>query len=196
MERFACRVLTEVIFTRRSYWKAAGIPARFVPDSALKWFGPSAWPSDHPGVEIRSPETDTEFELYYDLRWRVLRAPWGRPRGSERDALDASATHIAGYDEAKRLVAIGRLHAVEAGVGQVRYMAVEEAMRGRGLGQAVLDELERLAKWHGMKAIILDAREAAEGFYLRNGYVATGDGHTLFGEVRHTKMEKLLTGSA
>ncbi len=147
-------------------------------------------------MEIRSPETDTEFERYYDLRWRVLRAPWGRPRGSERDTLDASASHVAGYDEAKRLVAIGRLHAVEAGVGQVRYMAVEEATRGQGLGQAVLDELERLAKRLGMKAVILDAREAAEGFYLRNGYVATGDGHTLFGEVRHTKMEKLMTGSA
>ena len=69
-------------------------------------------------------------------------------------------------------------------------------MRGRGLGQAVLDEIERLAKQQGMRTIVLDAREEVAGFYLRNGYVATGDGHTLFGEVRHTKMEKSLTGSA
>ena len=33
-------------------------------------------------------------------------------------------------------------------------------------------------------------------YQLRNGYVATCNGHTLFGEVRHTKMEKSLTGSA
>jgi len=72
----------------------------------------------------------------------------------------------------------------------VRYMAVEEPLRGRGLGQAVLDELERLAKRQGMSVIVLDAREAVVGFYRRNGYEAVGDGHVLFGEVRHRKMRK------
>ena len=147
-------------------------------------------------MEVRSPETETEFRVYYDLRWRVLREPWGQPLGSERDEHDVTATHVAGYDEAKRLVCVGRLHAVGTDVGQVRYMAVKESLRGRGLGQAVLDEIERLAKQQGMRTIVLDAREEVAGFYLRNGYVATGDGHTLFGEVRHTKMEKSLTGSA
>jgi|TARA_B100001971_G_scaffold38654_1_gene33718 ribosomal protein S18 acetylase RimI-like enzyme len=147
-------------------------------------------------VEIRSPETDTEFEAYYDLRWRVLRQPWGQSPGSERDELDDDATHVAGYDEVKGLVCVGRLHAVETGVGQVRYMAVEEPLRGRGLGQAVLDELERLAKRQGMSVIVLDAREAAVGFYRRNGYEAVDEGHVLFGEVRHSKMRKRLDGSA
>ena len=147
-------------------------------------------------MEVRSPETETEFRAYYDLRWRVLREPWGQPLGSERDEHDVTATHVAGYDEAKRLVCVGRLHAVGTDVGQVRYMAVKESLRGRGLGQAVLDEIERLAKQQGMRTMVLDAREEVAGFYLRNGYVATGDGHTLFGEVRHTKMEKSLTGSA
>jgi len=141
-------------------------------------------------VEIRSPESESEFVAYYELRWRVLRKPWGQPSGSERDELDAAATHVAGYDEAKRLVCVGRLHAVETGVGQVRYMAVEEPMRGRGLGQAVLDELERLAKRQGMTAIRLDARESAVGFYQRNGYATEGEGHTLFGDVHHSKMRK------
>ena len=147
-------------------------------------------------MEIRSPETDTEFEAYYDLRWRVLRQPWGQSPGSERDELDDDATHVAGYDEVKGLVCVGRLHAVETGVGQVRYMAVEESLRGRGLGQAVLNELERLGKRQGMSVIVLDAREAAVGFYRRNGYEAVDEGHVLFGEVRHSKMRKRLDGSA
>ncbi|HJN83333.1 MAG: GNAT family N-acetyltransferase [Verrucomicrobiota bacterium] len=147
-------------------------------------------------MEIRSPETDTEFEAYYDLRWRVLRQPWGQSPGSERDELDDDATHVAGYDEVKGLVCVGRLHAVETGVGQVRYMAVEEPLRGRGLGQAVLNELERLGKRQGMSVIVLDAREAAVGFYRRNGYEAVDEGHVLFGEVRHSKMRKRLDGSA
>ena len=127
---------------------------------------------------------------YYELRWRVLRMPWGQPSGSERDELDAAATHVAGFDEVKRLVCVGRLHAVETGVGQVRYMAVEESLRGLGLGQAVLDELERLAKRQGISEIVLDARESAVGFYRRNGYEAVGEGHVLFDEVRHSKMKK------
>ena len=127
---------------------------------------------------------------YYELRWRVLRKPWGQPFGSERDELDDAATHVAGYDEVKRLVCVGRLHTVETGVGQVRYMAVEESLRGLGLGHAVLDELERLAKRQGISVIVLDARESAVGFYRRNGYEAVGDGHVLFDEVRHSKMKK------
>ena len=127
---------------------------------------------------------------YYELRWRVLRMPWGQPSGSERDELDAAATHVAGFDEVKRLVCVGRLHAVETGVGQFRYMAVEESLRGLGLGQAVLDELERLAKRQGISVIVLDARESAVGFYRRNGYEAVGEGHVLFDEVRHSKMKK------
>ena len=63
-------------------------------------------------MEVRSPETESEFRVYYDLRWRVLREPWGQPLGSERDEHDVTATHVAGYDEAKRIVCVGRLHAV------------------------------------------------------------------------------------
>ena len=47
-----------------------------------------------------------------------------------------------------------------------------------------------------MSVIILDAREAAVGGYRRNGYEALGEGHVLFGEVRHSKMRKRLDGSA
>ena len=141
-------------------------------------------------MEIRSPKSESEFVAYYELRWRVLRMPWGQPSGSERDELDAAATHVAGFDEVKRLVCVGRLHAVETGVGQFRYMAVEESLRGLGLGQAVLDKLERLAKRQGISVIVLDARESAVGFYRRNGYEAVGEGHVLFDEVRHSKMKK------
>ena len=57
----------------------------------------------------------------------------------------------------------------------------------------MLDELEHLAWQLGMTTVFLDARESAVGFYLRNGYAIVGDGHTLFGEVHHSKMRKQLT---
>ena len=89
---------------------------------------------------------------------------------------------------------MGRLQQVEAALGQVRYMAVEPDCRSRGVGQAMLVELERLARRQGMTAIVLDAREPAVAFYLKNGYEVTGDSYLLFGEISHSKMEKKING--
>ena len=137
-------------------------------------------------MEIRAPQTDAEFEAYFELRWRILRKPWGEARGMEVDELEDTTTHVAAFDEASRLVGVGRLQHVEAALGQVRYMAVEPECRSRGVGQAMLFELERLAKRQGMTAIVLDAREHAVRFYLKNGYVVTGDSYLLFGERSRT----------
>ncbi|MEJ2362384.1 MAG: thioesterase, partial [Gammaproteobacteria bacterium] len=38
----------------------------------------------------KSPQTKQEWQAYFDLRWRILRAPWQQARGSERDDLEAS----------------------------------------------------------------------------------------------------------
>ena len=147
-------------------------------------------------VEIRAPKTDSEFEAYFELRWRILRKPWGELRGTEVDELEDAATHVAAFDEVRRLVGVGRLQYVKDALGQVRYMAVEPDCRSQGVGQAMLNELERLAKRQGMTAIVLDAREHAVRFYLKSGYVVTGDSYLLFGEIPHSKMEKKLNGSA
>ncbi len=56
-------------------------------------------------------------------------------------------------------------------------------------------KIERLAKRQGMSVSVLDAREAAVGFYLRNGYEAVGEGPVLFGEVRPSKIRKKISVS-
>ena len=50
------------------------------------------------------PQTDAEFEAYFELRWRILRKPWGEARGTEVDELEDTTTHVAAFDEANRLV--------------------------------------------------------------------------------------------
>ena len=39
---------------------------------------------------LRSPESPDQWDAYFDLRWRILREPWGQARESERDSLDDS----------------------------------------------------------------------------------------------------------
>ena len=158
--------------------------------------GRSVGAGDSLYVDIRSPHNDIEFEAYYELRWRVLRKPWGEARGTEYDEYDRTATHIAAFNDSKNLVGVGRLQLVEGTLGQVRYMAVEPVFRKQGVGQLILLELEKQAKKQGMTDIFLDAREHAVGFYLHNGYEVTGCSYLLFGEIPHSKMEKQLEGSA
>jgi len=43
---------------------------------------------------LQSPRSPSEWDTYFDLRWRILRQPWGQPRGSERDSEDDSAFHL------------------------------------------------------------------------------------------------------
>src|SRR5437660_4239167 len=86
-----------------------------------------------PNILPRSPASPAEWEAYFDLRWRILRRPWDQPRGSERDPLDDSAFHllITGDDNARAL-ACGRLHLNSPSEAQIRYMAVDENVQGRG----------------------------------------------------------------
>src|SRR5689334_12615347 len=90
------------------------------------------------------------------------------PREEELDELDASAVHCVGYD-AGDPVAAGRL-VVADGYGKIGRMAVLPSHRGRGIGRAVLDELEREALCRGLPLAKLSAQLSAAGFYDRAGY--------------------------
>jgi predicted GNAT family N-acyltransferase len=143
-------------------------------------------------LQIGKPETPEQFDKYFDLRWRILRAPWDRLRGSEMDEFDETADHVTAMDEDGRLLGIGRLHMNNAQVAQIRYMATEEFCRGFGIGRALIGRLEEIARERGAERIVLNARVHVVGFYQRFGYSVTGPGPTLFDKLKHSRMEKEL----
>ena len=141
-------------------------------------------------LHVVRPKTREEFEEYFELRWRILRAPWNQPRGTEQDAFDEDADHASVRDDSGRLLGVGRLHLNSSREAQIRYMATDEASRHQGVGRTVVEELERLAAAHGVERIVLNARDSVVGFYERLGYQTIGAGPIMFGEIRHVKMEK------
>jgi GNAT superfamily N-acetyltransferase len=143
-------------------------------------------------VEVRSPQTEVEFARYCLLRWLVLRAPWGEPPGSERDELDGIAEHAYVQSDDGRPLAIGRLHLNSPEEAQIRYMAVAESARGKGLGRRIVEYLETIARDRGATTVVLNAREEVAGFYQTMGYEIIGAGPTLFGAVKHVRMQKRL----
>jgi putative acetyltransferase len=60
--------------------------------------------------------------------------------------------------------------------GELTACYVSPAFARRGVGSALMAELEAVAKRAGLVALFLDSSVTAEPFYLRLGYVVTGRG--------------------
>ncbi len=105
-----------------------------------------------------------------DLRRRVLRG--GRPEAVVTNPADEdpSARHFAGFLGA-RVVVSASFFAVEGPAGpggrQLRYMATDFDVQGRGLGAAVLAVAEASLAAEGVTTLWANARDSALGFYRR-----------------------------
>ena len=139
----------------------------------------------------RSPQTEVEWQEYYDLRFRILREPWHQPRGSERNEGDATGIHLALYS-AKKVCAIARLDLVNEQQGQTRFVAVENGYQGSGLGKKIMKAAEFKARELGCSEMILHARTTALDFYKRLGYNDQGASYLLFDVIQHHLMSKQL----
>jgi predicted GNAT family N-acyltransferase len=143
------------------------------------------------GIAIRSPKTEAEWEQYYNLRYRILREPLGKERGSERNEGDQTGIHFALYDN-KQLKAIARLDNAGEKSAQVRFVAVETILQGKGYGRKIMEATEIAAKHADSEKMILHARDYAVEFYLRLGYEVIEPSYKLFDVLQHYLMEKEL----
>ena len=145
-----------------------------------------------PVFYIRTPESESDWESYYNLRWELLRKPWDKPRGSEKDEKDADAYHVMVVDQDDNIIGVGRVHFNNEAESQVRYMAVKDEWTQKGIGSLILTKLEQYSKDNGASKIMLYARENAIDFYLKRGYFNQGPAHNLYGEIPHLFMTKTL----
>lgn len=142
-------------------------------------------------MEIRSPKIQSEWDAYYDLRYRVLREPFGKPRGSERNEGDETAEHFALF-EGKHILAVARLDSLTPQCCQVRFVAVESDHQGKGLGFQIMQAVENMAVSKGFNKIILHARDYAVEFYKKQAYTLIGPSYKLFDVLQHFEMVKNL----
>lgn len=143
---------------------------------------------------IKIPTTSEEWEQYYDLRFTVLREPWGQLKGSEVLNDEDQADHAMVIDsESEKIVGVARMQTNSSTQGQVRCVAVLPAVQGRGVGKLLMNYLENIAQQKGFTEIVLDARENAVKFYLSIGYEIIGESYLLFGVIPHFKMIKRFT---
>lgn len=113
------------------------------------------------------------------------------PVDIEHDALDPVSLHVLARDDAGQAIGAGRL-TPDHRVGR---MAVLPAWRGRGVGEALLAELTRVARAQGWRELTLHAQVGALGFYQRHGYLPVGPRFTEAG-IEHQAMRRPLAGAS
>ena len=140
---------------------------------------------------IFEPTSKDEFNKYLILRWRLLRFPWRGKKGSEIDDMENVSIHRAIKDAEGCIVAVGRIHFINQNA-QIRYMAVQNSHRKKGLGTKLILELEKIALINKIKMVFLNSRENAIEFYRKNGYSTICETDSSFGNIIHYRMEKNL----
>jgi len=144
-----------------------------------------------PNYSIKSPENKEEWDSYLLFRWEILRKPLGMSKDSLADSIEDESFHLMGIDEEKNVIASGRVHFNSENEAQIRYMAVDENFKRKGVGTKIVKELENYALSKGMVSMILNARENAISFYLSLGYQEVGPYQSDTG-IPHKTMKKRL----
>lgn len=143
-------------------------------------------------MQVISPSDKSDMEAYYQLRWEVLRKPWGQKKGSEHVDDDKDAIHALLKDSKGNAVAVGRMHLLPGKRAQVRFVAVDPSHQGKGFGKMIMHFLEEKAIQLEINEIMLEAREPSLVFYQKLGYSLVKKSYLLFDEIQHYTMVKAL----
>ncbi len=150
------------------------------------------------GFEAGEPVLDVRTGTWDDLgrearaiRTAVFVNEQKIPAELDSDAADANAVHAVAFNRFGMALATGRW--IEGAPGQVRLgrMAVVAALRGSGVGGAVLQALMQAARASGKTEVLLHAQASAVPFYRQAGFAAAGAPFEEAG-IAHQPMTKAL----
>lgn len=108
------------------------------------------------------------------LREDILRRPLGMSFSA--DELDEEKENLlmAAYEE-DQMLGCCMLVEEEPGTVRLRQMAVVNDLQGKGIGKALMQFAENLARDRGFRKITMHARKNAVGFYEKMGYRKIGE---------------------
>ena len=90
-----------------------------------------------------------------------------------------------------KIIGVGRLHFLNTKESQIRYMAIDKSFRKKGVGNAIVHNLEMHSANNYRNNIILYAREDAVIFYSKLGYANLGKIDVGI-DIKHFQMKKNL----
>ncbi|MHB1906031.1 MAG: GNAT family N-acetyltransferase [Acidimicrobiales bacterium] len=156
-----------------------------------------ARPLDREPIRVRRVAADALVEL----RTRVLRD--GDASRAARNPLDdePSTWHFGAF-LGEDVVGSASFYSNagprgSSGAYQLRYMAVEPGLQGRGVGRILLEHAEAILAANAVRHLWAHARDSALGFYRATGWEAVAGSEHLSVEtgLPHTTVTKALTGA-
>jgi len=142
---------------------------------------------------IKTPTTREEFKAYYALRYKVLREPWGHPKGTEKDDYEPISEHFMAVDEKTgEVLGVIKLYEKAPGVGNISHLAVATAHQHKGTGRFLVEAAENRAREHGFKTLGAMARVTATAYFEKHGYHIAGIPTLHLGTTHLVWMEKEL----
>jgi ribosomal protein S18 acetylase RimI-like enzyme len=131
-----------------------------------------------------------EYRQMVKLRDDILRKPLGL--GFTQDELEEEKDNmlIAAFED-DDILGCCMLVEEKPGTLRLRQMAVLNDLQGKGIGRALMNFAENLARDQGYKIMSMHARKNAVGFYEKMGYKVTGN-EFLEVTIPHYVMEKKL----
>lgn len=139
---------------------------------------------------VKAAHTNEEVQRILELRYNILRKPWGQPANTATDDLETVSINAYIENENGEIIACGRLQENENKIGQIRFMAVDDRYQGKGLGKLIVNFLESEGRKLGLRSIELQARDNALEFYKNCGYTIKEKSFLLWGIIQHYLMAK------
>ncbi len=131
-----------------------------------------------------------EYQQMVKLRNDILRKPLGL-NFTEQELDSEKKNMLIGAFEDEDMLGCCMLVEEDSRTVRLRQMAVLNDLQGKGIGRALMNFAENLARDRGFKIISMHARKNTAGFYERMGYKVTGD-EFLEITIPHVIMEKQL----
>jgi GNAT superfamily N-acetyltransferase len=131
-----------------------------------------------------------EYQQMLKLRDAVLRKPLGLSFTPE-DLEKEKDNMLIGAFEDERMLGCCMLVEEQPDVVRLRQMAVLYDLQGKGIGRALMNFAENIARDRGYKIIRMHARNNSVGFYEKVGYKVKGDQFIEI-TIPHYVMEKIL----
>jgi len=124
------------------------------------------------------------------IRMDILRKPLGLNFTPEELEKEKEEVLIGAFED-ERILGCCMLIKQEPGTVRLRQMAVMNNLQGKGIGRALMNFAENIARDLGYKKLVMHARKTATGFYEKQGYRISGEEFTEV-TIPHYVMEKTL----
>ncbi len=145
-------------------------------------------------VTIKSPASHDDFKAYYALRYKILREPWGHPKGTEKDDYEPISEHFMAVNENGEVLGVIKLYEITPGMGYVSHLAVAPEHQHKGIGRLLLETVEKRARERGFHTLETKAHLTATAYLEKHGFRVVGLPAPHLGTTNVVGMEKELSG--